>query len=303
MPAEVDAALQVSPSERTIQQNVAIARHVVRLEGESQLRRLPSPATVYAAAPRVDLPLGNGKTQAVSIAAPKVVHLLKRGDISQPQTEVPPGALSALQHLPSRFTEAASQTEAARRAALADWIAHPENVLTWRSVVNRVWHFHFGRGLCDTPSDFGRMGSLPSHPELLDWLAIWFRDEANGSLKQLHRLIVTSHTYRQSSKVREAAIAVDAGNRLLWRQHRLRLDADAYRDFVMTVSGRMDRTMHGPAIQHFHQSPGAQLTPKLDYAAFDWASPGANRRSIYRYVWRGIPDPLMSALDFPILVC
>ncbi len=145
------------------------------------------------------------------------------------------------------------------------------------------------------------MGGAPTHPELLDWLAIWFRDESKGSLKQLHRLIVTSQTYRQSSEMRSAPQAIDASNRLLWRQNRLRLDADAYRDFVLTVSGRMDWKMGGPAIQHFHQSPGAQMTPKLDYAAYDWSSPGANRRSIYRFVWRGIPDPLMSALDFPDL--
>jgi hypothetical protein len=194
-----------------------------------------------------------------------------------------------------------SQSESARRAALADWIAHRDNVLTWRSAVNRVWHYHFGRGLCDTPNDFGRMGGAVSHPELIDWLAIWFRDDAAGSLKKLHRMIVTSKTYRQSSQHHDDGAAIDADNRLLWRQSHQRLDADSYRDFVLAVSGRIDVAMGGPAIQHFHQSPGAQLTPKLDYAAYDWASPGSNRRSIYRYVWRGIPDPLMSALDFPDL--
>jgi hypothetical protein len=145
------------------------------------------------------------------------------------------------------------------------------------------------------------MGGVPSHPELIDWLAVWFRDEAGGSLKKLHRLIVTSRTYRQSAEPRSEAAAIDAGNRLLWRQNRFRLDADSYRDFVLIAAGRLDLTMGGPAVQHFHQSPGAQLTPKLDYAAYDWATAGSNRRSIYRFVWRGIPDPLMSALDFPDL--
>ncbi len=134
------------------------------------------------------------------------------------------------------------------------------------------------------------MGGVPSHPELIDWLAVWFRDEAGGSLKKLHRLIVTSRTYRQSAEPRPEAVAIDAGNRLLWRQNRLRLDADSYRDFVLAAAGRLDLTMGGPAIQHFHQSPGAQLTPKLDYASYDWATAGSNRRSIYRFVWRGIPD-------------
>ena len=195
----------------------------------------------------------------------------------------------------------ARNSESSRRAELANWIAHKENVLTWRSIVNRVWHYHFGRGLCDTPSDLGRMGGVPSHPELIDWLACWFRDEANGSLKQLHRLIVTSKTYQQACEEDPRASSIDAGNRLLWRQNRLRLDADSFRDYLLALSGKIDLTQGGPAIQHFSQQPGPQSTPKLDYASYDWSQPGANRRSIYRYVWRGIPDPLMAVLDFPDL--
>jgi hypothetical protein len=301
LPNDVQRALDQEATQRSEEQKLAIAQYVVRQTGESQLQSLPPQATVYAAATNVAIPTGSGSSQAANVVAPKVVHLLKRGDIGQPQGVVSPGGLSVLKHLPSRFEEIASHSEAARRAALADWIAHRDNMLTWRSVVNRIWHFHFGRGLCDTPSDFGRMGSVPSQPELLDWLAVWFRDEAAGSLKQLHRLIVTSQTYRQSSAFRQAAVEIDADNKLLWRQNRMRLDADAYRDFVLAVSGRLDLAMGGPAIQHFHQSPGPQLTPKLDYSAYDWGSLGANRRSIYRYVWRGIPDPLMAALDFPDL--
>lgn len=120
-------------------------------------------------------------------------------------------------------------------------------------------------------------------------------------MKQLHRLIVTSHTYRQASATREEPAGVDSENRLLWRQNSHRLDADAFRDFVLSVSGKLDFTMYGPSVQHFKQSPGPQSTPNLDYATYDWNTPGSNRRSIYRYVWRGIPDPLMAALDFPDL--
>jgi len=164
-----------------------------------------------------------------------------------------------------------------------------------------VWHFHFGRGLCDTPSDFGKMGGEPSHVELLDWLAVWFRDEAKGSMKSLHRLIVTSAAYRQSSALREDAAKLDGDNRFLWRQNRHRLDADAVRDFTLAASGALDLTMGGPSIRHFKASKGPQATPALDYTAYDWASPGAGRRSIYRNVWRGIADPFMEALDFPDL--
>jgi hypothetical protein len=301
LPGDLEQTWKAAASGRTPEQQLTLAAHVVKLAVAAELSRLPAQSTVYAVGASVAIPTGNGNYQPASIGTPKVVHVLQRGDIGQPRAVAEPGALSALQHAPARFAGLPQESEAARRAALADWIAHPGNVLTWRSAVNRVWHYHFGRGLCDTPSDFGRMGGTPSHPELIDWLAVWFRDQAHGSLKQLHRLMVTSRTYQQSSRTRGDAAVIDADNRLLWRRNPLRLDADAYRDFVLSVSGRMDFSMGGPAIQHFRQSPGPQLTPELNYAAYDWSSPGANRRSVYRCVWRGIPDPLMAALDFPDL--
>jgi hypothetical protein len=203
--------------------------------------------------------------------------------------------------LPARFEIPAGAHESQRRAALAEWIAHRDNPLTWRSIANRTWHYHFGRGLCDTPSDFGRMGGVPSHPELLEWLSIWFRDDAKGSLKSLHRLIVTSETWKQSSAHRDDAAQVDTDNRLLWKMNRQRMDADSIRDAVLVVSGQLDLTMGGPGVAHFLSSPGPQLTPVLDYDSFDWSTPGATRRSIYRIVWRSIQDPFMEALDFPDL--
>jgi hypothetical protein len=270
---------------------------------ERELALLPKRDTVFAISDVVDIPTGNGKYQKGTIPKPKDVHLMHRGDIDKPRQIVGPGALSEVNSLQGRFPISSSDRESSRRAALADWIANRDNGLTWRSIVNRVWHYHFGRGLCDTPSDFGRMGGVPSHPEFIDWLATWFRDDAEGSLKALHRLIVTSHTYQQSSHPAQTDIGAesDSENRLLWRQNRVRLDADGFRDFVLFHSEQIDFTMGGPAIQNFVQSPGPQSTPKLDYAAYDWTSKGAGRRSIYRYVWRGIADPLMSALDFPEL--
>jgi hypothetical protein len=246
-----------------------------------ELAALPQQAAVYAATP----------------IAPKEVRILTRGDIDKPGEPVGPGALSAVAALPGRFT---AGDGAGRRAALADWLAHRDNPLTWRTAVNRVWHHHFGRGLCDTPNDLGRMGGTPSHPELLDWLAAEFRD-GGGSLKNLHRLIVTSATYRQRSDHRPDAAAVDADNRLLWRMARPRLDADQVRDAVLFVSGKLDPTAGGPGVQQFTASPGPQSTPKLDYAAVDWNAPGIGRRSIYRVVWRNVPDPFLDALDFPDL--
>src|SRR5208283_763817 len=114
-----------------------------------------------------------------------------------PGQEVGPSALNLLPDLPGTFELSAVHTEGDRRAALARWLTDSRNALAWRSIVNRVWQYHFGRGIVATPNDFGRMGQLPTHPELLDWLAVEFRD-GGQSLKALHRLIVTSATYRQT---------------------------------------------------------------------------------------------------------
>jgi len=292
------------------EERIAFASFVLKDWALKQQSKLPTPLRVFAAGPTVDIPEGNGTYQLKTVGAPKPVHVLHRGDFDKPRDAVLPGGLSVLTELPCRFeikdstkdsTAKDSTAESARRAYLAEWIADNNNVLTWRSVVNRVWHHHFGRGLSDTPSDFGRMGGVPSHPELLDWLAMWFRDDAKQSLKALHRLIVTSETYRQTSDSSVAGNEVDSDNRWLWRQNRQRLDADAIRDFILCTSGQLDLTMGGPGVQHFSQSRGPQGTPVLDYQAFDWNSVAGRRRSIYRYVWRGIADPFMEAVDFPDL--
>lgn len=323
LPPAARAALAVPADRRTAAERRALAAAVLRVRASDGLAALPAPVKVWAASAEAQRERG----QKAGFAQPRVIRVLARGDLEKPGAEVGPGALSAVTALPSRFALADPSDEAARRAALADWIAHRDNPLTWRSIVNRIWHYHFGRGLCDTPGDFGRMGGVPSHPELLDWLAVWFRDDAGGSLRKLHRLIVTSAAYRRQTD--PAAEAVDGGlaadgrrelapvvgraatpdfrrqaeadpeNRLLWRANRLRLDADSYRDAVMAVSGRLDLTMGGPGVRHFSSRPGPQSTPVLDYTNFDWSAPGVARRSIYRVVWRGIADPFMDALDFP----
>src|SRR5437899_9145804 len=154
---------------------------------------------VYAAANDF-APQGNFTPAKV----PRPIYVLKRGDVSKPADLVSPGALSLMPELSPQLRLADPNDEGSRRAALAKWITDPSNVLTWRSIVNRVWHYHFGRGIVDTPNDFGRMGARPSHPELLDWLAVSFL-ESGGSLKQLHRLILNSAVYLQSSQTPIAA--------------------------------------------------------------------------------------------------
>ena len=298
LPELVQAAVKVPRDQRSDEQQAAIAAYALRLHAEKQLAALPPRRTVYA----VSSSYSHGKKLGNPMK-PKVVHVLKRGNFFKPGEVAAPGALSAINGLAGRFELKDWNDEASRRAALADWLAARDNPLTWRSVVNRVWSFHFGRGLCDTPNDFGRMGGKPSHPELLDWLAVWFRDDAKGSLKQLHRLILLSSTYQQQSRAASSKIvqSMDADNRLLWRMNRRPLDAESFRDAVLQISSRIDLTMGGPGIQQFTQSKGAQLTPKLDYDAFDWNHRAAARRSIYRVVWRGIADPFMESLDFPDL--
>lgn len=294
LPEVARLALNKPADQRTESDTLTLA--AVALDGyaRQQLESLPPIQVTYA----VSTGWSHGKELPAPMQKPKAVHLLHRGDIDQPVREVGPGALSAIEALPGRFKLADPDSESARRAALADWIAHHDNPLTWRSIVNRVWHYHFGRGLVDTPNDFGRMGSTPTHPELLDWLAVWFRDEAKGSLKALHKLILTSETWQQSSRV--AVNPSDADNRLLWRMNRLRIDAEVFRDSVLRMSGQLDLTMWGPGIEQFKPVEG-KLAKTLDYAAYDWNQPDAKRRSIYRLVWRTIPDPFMEALDFPDL--
>ncbi|MFM7321970.1 MAG: DUF1549 domain-containing protein, partial [Armatimonadota bacterium] len=274
-----------------------LAAFALRETAANGLSGLPPLRRVYVAAKAADV----ADVGFVRIDKPREIHVLERGEMSKPKQVVGPGALSVLPQLGDYFKRRDMAQESQRRAALAEWFVDRRNPLTWRSIVNRVWHNHFGKGIVDTPGDFGRMGGAPSHPELLDYLATWFRDDAQGSFKRLHRLLVTSRAYRQSSADRPDATRKDSDNRLLWRANRLRVDADQYRDAALQTAGRLDFTMGGPGVHHFKMGPGPQMTPALDYAAFDWENPAACRRSIYRTVWRSIPDPFMDALDFPDL--
>ncbi len=229
---------------------------------------------------------------------PRPIYLLARGQVTNPGREMVPGALSLLSFQPARFALPKDAPEGARRAALARWITDPQNPLTWRSIVNRVWQYHFGAGLVTTPNDFGRNGVPPSHPELLDWLAAEFRD-SGGSLKKLHKLIVMSATYRQSSNPKskiQNPKSIDSGNTLLWRQNRRKLEAEAVRDAVLMVSGKLDLTMGGPGWQDFViEHP--EHSPHYEYGLADPDNKQTWRRSIYRFIVRSQTQPWMTALD------
>jgi hypothetical protein len=291
LPPSLAAVLSQPALSRTAADQETLAEFFRTRETDRALARLPAPHLVYAGAS--DFPPDAGFKPA---HAPRPVHLLRRGDIHQPRQEAVPGALACVTMLPAKFELATDASEGERRAALARWLTHAQHPLTWRSIVNRVWQYHFGRGLVDTPNDFGRMGSRPSHPELLDWLAVTFRD-SGGSIKHLHRLILLSATYQQATQDQPAYRSLDADNRQLWRMNRLRLDAEAVRDTAVALAGDMDLRMGGPSVHQFILSAGVHVTPVVDYDGFDLRAPANYRRSVYRTVFRTLPDPLMDSLD------
>lgn len=222
---------------------------------------------------------------------PDPVHFLTRGDVMQRGEELQPGALSRLPALPADLS---AKTEPERRLALASWLTDPRNPLTSRVLVNRIWHYHFGRGLVGTPSDFGHNGEKPSHPELLDWLAANLMDHG-WKLKRLHRLIVTSYAYRQSSEADPKRQAIDAGNQFLWRMPLRRLEAEAVRDAVLTTSGKLDRRMGGPGYPLFKY----RVVNVAIYEPLEEFGPETWRRGVYRQAARAIRDDLLGSLDCP----
>ncbi len=268
------------------QQRALLQKTITRTQ--QQLQGLPSPQRVYAAATHFPAQ-GNFKpTQG----RPRPIHVLHRGDVQHPGSPVTPAVLP-LQG--SAYPLEPNASDAVRRATLARWLTDPNHPLVWRSIVNRVWQYHFGKGLVATPNDFGRMGARPTHSELLDWLASEFRDRGQ-SLKQLHRLIVTSSTYCQSSHIDSARAAVDRNNRWLWRMDRRRLEAEEIRDSILTVSGALNPAMGGPGFYLFALEK-TEHSPHYEYHKFDPADSASHRRSIYRFIVRSQPNPWMTTLD------
>jgi hypothetical protein len=236
--------------------------------------------------------VGASRTMYIgNTTAPEVVHLLHRGDVLTPRAEVGPGVLS---EIGPRLTIDPKSTERDRRAALADWITSPNNPLTARVMVNRIWQQHFGTGLVDTPSDFGKNGSLPSHPELLDWLAAEFL-EKKWSLKHLHKLIVTSRTYQQSGRPQDQGLERDAQCRLLWRFPPRRLEAEVIRDSILATTGLLDLKPGGPGFDLFEPNTNyvRNYVPKQKFG------PAEFRRMIYQMKPRMRLDDIFGAFDCP----
>ena len=226
---------------------------------------------------------------------PGVMRVHVRGNAGELGEEVAAGGISAIRGLSADFGLDPAAPDGERRAELARWITDPNNPLFARAIVNRVWHYHFGTGIAATPNDLGRGGGYPSHPGLLDWLALRFREDGY-SLKNLHRLIVTSETYRQSSAADADAMAMDSGSRLLWRFPPRRIEAEVLRDAMLEVAGALNRKMGGPGFEDVREEA---YNAGRYYHPIDPEGPEFERRSIYRFSPRGGRSALLDTFDCP----
>lgn len=227
---------------------------------------------------------------------PEPTHRLLRGNVTTPAEVVAPRALSIIKLSDSQFNLSADAPESERRIKLAEWLVDPQHPLTARVMVNRLWHYHFGRGLVETPNDFGFNGARPTHPELLDWLANEFVvGNPAWSMKRMHKLIMLSSTYQQASHFNEKAAAIDSENTLLWRIKPRRLEGEIIRDAMLAVSGELNRKMGGPSFKPFT----VQNFNSDFYELKDMLGPEYNRRSIYRMHVNSGKSAMMDSLDCP----
>ncbi len=265
---------KVKISGLTIEQTKSLVALIATGRAQAaQLARLTAGPQIYAA----------------SFTTPDKTWLLRRGDPMQRRDELAPAIPVTL----GKIGLQSDASEPQRRLALAKHLTHPNHPLTARVLVNRVWQNHFGTGLVDTPSDFGKMGSAPSHPELLDWLALEFISQG-WSLKKLHRLIVTSRAYRQANHPNPRAAHIDAGGRLLWRFPPRRLEAEAIRDSILFVSGKLNLQAGGRGFDFFNQRGGlSDYHPKETFEANGW------RRMIYAHKVRMQAVDIFGAFDCP----
>jgi hypothetical protein len=223
---------------------------------------------------------------------PTYVH--RGGDPQRRGSEVVPASLAILDGALPGYALSATAPEAERRLALARWIVDERNPLTARVMVNRLWHYHFGTGIVDTPSDFGFLGGRPTHPELLDWLANRLR-EHGWRLKPLHREILLSQTWQQASDHREEAARVDGSSRLLWRFPPRRLDAEEIRDTMLQVAGRLDLRAGGPGFRLYRYLEDNVAT----YVPLDRHGPETWRRAVYHQNARASLIDGLTDFDLP----
>jgi hypothetical protein len=306
---DVRQAISTEPAKRNEVQKYLAAKFEkdLRPEAKDLERILATEFVTYKARMKgIDEAVKAEKAKGISLPEIRALYdlpgevktpILRRGDYLQPGAEVQPGALSALAApIAYSWTPPAKDAKTSgRRLAFAQWLTQPNHPLTARVLVNRQWLYHFGEGIVATPDNFGRTGAFPSHPELLDWLATEL--VARGwSIKAMHRLIMTSSTYRQTStfdpRIHEIAKKVDPDNRLLWRQRLKRLDAEALRDAILTASGTANPQMYGVPVPMMRQNDGEVTAP---------ADASGQRRSVYLQVRRSQPLTLLQVFDQPVM--
>jgi hypothetical protein len=233
---------------------------------------------------------------------PPKSYFLHRGSPDAQGSEMTPGVLSVVSEEEWPFPEPPATARSSwRRRGLAEWLVWKGNPLTARVMVNRMWQHHFGEGIARNPGNFGRMGERPSHPELLDWLALEFMDR-NWSMKAMHRLLVTSRAYQMASIDIPANVAIDPENRLFWRAPRVRLEAEIIRDNIMAVSGALDRTLGGPSIFPYIDPDLFAESSRRTWRGRPDDDPSTWRRSLYVFLKRGIRYPMFETFDQPNLV-
>jgi hypothetical protein len=237
---------------------------------------------------------GRGHFRGRAGLGPRPIYILARGEVTQKGEKVSSGVPPFIAGIRG-FNLPEGHKEGDARVKLAEWLTRKDHPLTWRSAVNRVWSFHFGQGIADSPNDLGRMGSKPTHPKLLDWLAAEFRD-GGQSLKKLHKLMVTSSVYRQVSSYGGANAKQDGGNQYLWRMNRRRLDAESVRDSVLVAAGKMNFKMGGPGYRDFVLEKTAN-SPHYEYEKHNPDDASTHRRSIYRFIVRSQTQPMMTTFD------
>ncbi len=279
-------SLDIEPGQRkTVQRRELFAIEVGKTDSEYQAR--------LQRMQKLDGQVNGVATTMVmqELATPRQTTILIKGDFTRPADVVEPGTPAVLPPLD------VATDEPVDRLALARWITSEDNPLTARVIVNRVWQVYFGRGLVETENDFGTLGTLPSHPELLDSMALDFREQG-WSLKELHRQIVTSQTYLQSSAARDDLVTLDPHNYLLARQQRIRLDAELVRDVSLAASGLLSRKFGGPPV--FPPIPAGAMNTGQVSRGWD-VSQGEDRfrRGLYTFVYRATPPPSLNVFDAP----
>lgn len=230
---------------------------------------------------------------------PAPTTVMNRGNPHVPGDTVEPDYPELFGDAPPAIPEPSSEAHSAgRRRVLADWIASPDNMLTSRVIANRIWQHHFGRGIVRSASNFGQLGTPPTHPELLDWLSYYLVDH-EWRLKSLHRLIVTSNTYKMSSRAVPEGLATDPANDLFWRFDMRRLTAEELRDSVLQISGQLNEKHYGPSI---YPKLSDEVLATQSRPGADWHTSNpreANRRSIYIHIKRSLVAPSLALFDFP----